>query len=94
MPQYDGLATTQILEQYKDHSELFKHLPEKAEQVKLPKQFVINLIYTLIGDDFEIFIRSKINERNDKLQEDRNLMISVDPQIAKIFYASNFVSCK
>ena len=88
------MATNQILEQYKNHSELFKHLPEKAEQIKLPKQFIINLLYTLVGDDFEIWIRSKINERNEKLQESKDLMISVDPQVAKIFFASNFVSCK
>ena len=52
------------------------------------------MAYKLIGDEFEIWMRKKIDERNEKLAKDKDLMISVDPEIARVFNNSNFVSCK
>jgi len=70
------------------------HLPVEQEIYKLPKQWIVNVCYKIIGDRFEKWIMLKIHERNDKLAETKNLMISIDPEIAKIFNSSNFVSCK
>ena len=48
----------------------------------------------MIGDTFKQWIKGRIEERNQKLADQKNLMISVDPEIARIFNDSNFISCK
>ena len=48
----------------------------------------------MIGGPLEVWVRDKINARNEDLAETKNLMISLDPEIAKVFNSSNFVSCK
>jgi len=47
-----------------------------------------------MGNMFEDWVGDKIEERNEKHAESKNIMIEVDPEIARIFKNSNFVSCK
>ena len=70
------------------------YLPIKRDIDKLPKQFVVNVCYKLIGENFNTWVRVRIDERNQKVEEKRKLMIAIDPEIANIFNNSNFVSCK
>jgi len=44
-----------------------ERLPCEKEIVKLPKQFLINVIYTIVGDDFATWVKNRINERNAKV---------------------------
>ena len=48
----------------------------------------------MIGDPLDQWVREKIDARNEDLAESKNLMISLDPEIAKVFNSSNFISCK
>ena len=70
------------------------YLPDKRELVKLPKQYLVNVCFKVIGPNFEIWMRQIIDERNQKIKEKQNLMISMDSEIAKVFNCSNFVSRK
>ena len=70
------------------------YLPIEREIKKLPKQFVVNVCYKIIGHPFEVWVRTRINERNAKLEEKRNQLIEVDPKIALIFNNSTFTSRK
>ena len=54
-------------------------MPDEKEQIKLPKQWIINVASKIHGDVFNEWIKAKITERNEKLAVDKNLMISVDP---------------
>jgi len=47
-----------------------------------------------MGNMLEDWVGEKIDERNEKHAESKNIMIEVDPEIARIFKNSNFVSCK
>ena len=94
VPQYEGLTLDDILEKWKGHQTLMQYLPIEREIIKLPKQFVINVCYKIIGHPFDVWVKAKINERNAKLEEKQNLLISVDPRIAAVFNNSTFMSCK
>ena len=48
----------------------------------------------MIGESFENWVREQIDERNKKIAEKRDIMIAIDPEIAKVFNNSKFVSCK
>ena len=69
-----------------------KRLPCEKEIIKLPKQYLTNVIYTIVGKDFATWVRAKIEERNAKVSKDKDLMIAVDPAIAAAFQSSTAVS--
>ena len=54
----------------------------------------MNLIYTIVGDDFKRWVAEKVRNRNDKIASKYDLMLDLDPAIAKAFLASSMVSSK
>ena len=69
-------------------------MPEKADRYKLPRQWLISLLYTLIGKPFADWSLELMQARNSKIIEKRNLGIEMDPEIAEAFAQSTFVSSK
>jgi hypothetical protein len=61
---------------------------------KLPRSYITNVIYTLAGAEFTAWVQERINERNEKLKADKDMIIEMDPEIARIFHASTAVSGK
>ena len=94
VPQYEGLTTADIYIFCGDHGVVCDYLPDEREIKKLPKQWVINLVYSLVGDDFKQWVRSRIDSRNEKLVITNNLMIQLDPDIAAAFKHSTAISSK
>ena len=64
---------------------MLDYLPEVSEIRKIPKQWIINLIYSLTGNKFKNWVRERIESRNTRITDDRDLMISLDPKIAAAF---------
>ena len=54
----------------------------------------MNVIYTLVGEDFQNWVDERIDARNQKVAEDDNKVIEVDPEVAAAFNASNYISGK
>ena len=69
-------------------------MPIQKEMQKLPKQWIVNVAYTLIGEPFAEWVMSQIETRNAKMAKERNLMINVDPAIAAAWQQSTNVACK
>ena len=44
-----------------------ERLPCEKEIVKLPKQYLVNVIYTVAGEDFAKWVKEKIEARNTKV---------------------------
>ena len=77
------------------YPEVMKCLPlEEKEWDKLPRQYLANVIYTIVGRAFQIWVDKKIEQRNEKVVKEHNMMIELDPEIAAIFNASSAVSGK
>ena len=60
----------------------------------MPHQWLANVIYTVFGRQFALWIEQKIRERNEKMESKHNLLIQMDPLVAAAFEASKQVSCK
>ena len=58
----------------------------------MPRQYIINVVYTLCGEDFEKWVNKTIKKRTDELIKNRNKQIEMDPTIAAIFKQSTSVS--
>ena len=60
----------------------------------MPKNYVANIMRTIIGPDFDNWVNQRIEERNQKMLTEHNMMISVDPQIYQAYMNSTNVSRK
>ena len=58
------------------------YMPCVKEIIRLPKQFIINVAYTVIGDPFKEWIREQIETRNKKVTKEKDLLINMDPMVA------------
>ena len=54
----------------------------------------MNVTYTLMQEPFKVWVRDLIKSRNDKVAENRNLMIELDPEVARAFRDSVNISSK
>ena len=52
IPQYDGCSVRAILEQAAHYPEVEQYLPEAQERPQLPRQWIINVVFTVGGADF------------------------------------------
>ena len=52
------------------------------------------MAYSVIGEDFRIWVKDLVTERNEDITNKKQLMISMDPDIAAAFSASTAVSSK
>ncbi len=44
-----------------------------------------NVIYYVCGEEFDQWIAKTIEARNNKITEERDLLIEMDPEVAKVF---------
>ena len=92
IPQYDGLKVERILDFAADHPQVFAYLPVKKEMRKISRQYLGNVIYTVVGARFNDWVNDRVNERHQKFKEKKEMMIHMDPEIAQIFLQSSSVS--
>lgn len=70
------------------------YFPIEKEMVKLPKQWIINVIYSKIGENFADWVKERIVARNAAIVEKQKLAINMDPAVALAFQNSNAISSK
>ena len=56
-----------------------EYLPDERDMHRLPRYYIINVAYTIVGQPIKNFVSEGVRERNDKIAENRNLMIDLDP---------------
>ena len=64
----------------------------KLERDKLPRQYVINVIYTIVGQDFREWVNRLVDQRHEELVEKKQLYIEMDPEVAEVYNNSKAVS--
>ncbi len=92
LPQYEGLALKDIMARCRNNETFQHHMPIEKELLKIPKQWIVNIAYTLFGDSFSNWVFDQIEARNAKLAKEKNLMINIDPEIAAAWHSSTAVA--
>ena len=64
VPQYESLSVKQIKKFIAEHPEGLLYLPEEQEWEKLPKQWLCNVIHTVVDEQFAVWVKQRIKERN------------------------------
>ena len=49
LPMYESLSIEKILEKSRENKEVASYLPEERDMHRMPRQFIINVVYTLMG---------------------------------------------
>ena len=95
VPCFDTLSIAKMLEWAKKYPEVANALPEDPNEIEhFHRNFIANVIYTLVGENFRLWVDKKMRERTKRMAEDRDMNIKMDPEIYKIFKASSSISGK
>jgi hypothetical protein len=94
IPQYDTLTIKQLFAFLCQHRRVCQYFPIEKEMGKISKQWIVNIIYSVVGEPFADWVTERIKARNDKIVADKNMAIEMDPVIAQAFANSNAVSSK
>ena len=94
VPHFDDLTLEEFIKFAKDHPEALKYLPDERDLLNLQRQYIIDIIYTVIGQPFKEWVDERILIRNNKLKVTRNLDIAMDSRIVEIFLKSAHISSR
>ena len=72
VPQYDSLELKKVLSRWGAHEAFIAHMPDPRELPKLPRDWILNIAHTVIGDEFGNWILQQVEERNAKMAIERN----------------------
>ena len=102
VPQYEGLKLETVFQWAVQHDLQYKKMGtfgimdafplELQEREKMPRQYVINVIYTLAGQQFRSWVDELVDKRHQEIAEQKQLYIELDPEVAKAFHESKAVS--
>ena len=93
---YDGLGVKEIRQLLDaQHPEVYEYLPEpELELPKVPKAWLANVCATVMKEKFSRWVKEQVEARHEKVAVKKDLMIKMDPEIAKVFQQSVAVSSK
>ena len=76
------------------YPETYPYYPDESEIRKLPKQWIVNVAFSILGTTFSSFVKEAIEDRNENVAIKGNMFIEMDPEVHKAFMDSSSVSCK
>ena len=75
-------------------SPAWEYLPTREETLRLTRQYVINIIYTAVGEPFEAWVNEMMEVRNEAVAGNNDLDIDIAPEFLEAFEASTHHSSK
>ena len=94
VPHFEGLAIKNIFAFASQTPEVENALPPSKEIAKLCRGYLANVIYTIMGEPFRQWVNQQVARRNERIAIEGNNVISMDPEIARIFQQSSAISGK
>jgi len=92
VPFFKGLKIESMLEFAQDHPMVVMTLPLVQREIdRLPRDYIANVINTIVGKPFQDWINRKVEERNQKVAQEQD-QIEMDQSIAEYFQASHATS--
>ena len=92
VPQYNGLHVKDILKFASTKVNIKKYLPDYDYFKEPNREWLWNIVNTLVSQDFQSFIKEKIEIRKNDIIKSQNLGIQAKPEFISIFRKSQAVS--
>ena len=65
VPLFEGLSTEDILKWAEKYPDVYRALPiERREIDKLHRKYIINVVYTIVGEPFKKWVDKVMDQRN------------------------------
>lgn len=93
-PQYKPLSIEKVLEEASKNPCFKLYMPEDRDMHKVPRQWIINVAYSVMGETFNTWVKEEIVHRNEEVARKQKLLIEMDNDIAKAFHSSVNISSK
>ena len=95
VPYYDTLTIKTILAFLDDGREkVYDYLPDLQELDKVSREWICNVCYTVLQDEFGDQVNTQVRNRNEEVIEKGELNIEMDAEVFAAFQASTSVSRK
>jgi len=95
VPYYESLSIQKIQEFCQQHpNAIDSYLPIPRELHKISREWIYNVVATILGETFTDWVKDLIDDRNEDIRDKRKLDIELDPDVAAAFRASTAVSSK
>ena len=82
------------MEKFGKKEALLVYLPEERDMDKVPRQWLVDVIYTVFDEDFKTWVHDLVEARNEHAKGEEEDQIVMDPEIYAIFERSTLVSRK
>ena len=93
VPCYENLKLEDFVQLVRDHPFVAMCLPDREkEMIKMGRTYLINVLYTRLGEKFKVWVDQRVEQRHLKVKEEQKKWIKLDPEMAKIFKQSKSVS--
>ena len=92
VPQYKGLRVNEIIEFASGHIDIKKFLPKYSYEKEPNREWLCNIVNTLLNEEFNKFIGEKVEIRKQEFIKSQNISVSVKPEFLKIFKNSQSIS--
>ena len=91
---YKGLRICDILKFTSTKINIADYMPEYEYNKEPNREWVCNIVNTLLSDDFEEIIDQRVNERKESLINSQNFRITAKTEFIQLFKESKSVSLK
>ena len=91
VPQYKDFKVRDLIRFAESKLDIDKYLPEYSYHKEPNREWLCNIISTLVKDEFKEFIREKIDQRNKELINMQNLGICAKQEFIDIFKRSQAI---
>jgi hypothetical protein len=95
VPYYESLTLEKITAFCREQpNDIQRYIPDKGEVHKVSREWICNVVATVLGTIFTNWVREQIEIRNDEVTEKNDMNIELDDDVAAAFHASTSVSCE
>ena len=93
VPCYENLKLDDFVKLIQDHPFVAMCLPNREkEMIKMGRTYLINVLYSRLGEKFKLWVDKRVEQHLQKVQQEQNKYIRLDPEMSKIFQQSKSVS--
>ena len=94
VPYYETLTIKQMKEKWCKTEDVAPYLPPPEDFEDVPRQWIINVLFTIAGERFSEWVKEKRDERNALMRAKGRGEVEMDAEIWAAFNASKLTSSK
>ena len=94
VPHYECLTLKKIWLFATQHPEIYQYMPDPEDREDLPRSWIVNVFYTVLGKGFSKWVEAQLEARNQERAKEQDTEAQMLPKFYQAFKASTDVSGK